>query len=329
MREYLLGYLLGVLDESEQIQVEKRLQQDSKLRDELKQLDARLEPLRAIEQPFAAPVGLAERTCELIRVRAKKDKVHLPAGNFSASNQTRSRRRYWSAVDVVVAAGVVAVAAMLLFPALVNSRFHSRLTGCQNNLRVLHLALIQYADANQGFLPAIPTEGNLAFAGVYAPLLHHGGYTGETTVFICPASDMAREQHRFMPPSQTTIQSQHGKALKVLQRKSGGSYGYNLGYVVDGRYQPSWNYRRTQYAVLSDSPSSFLASRQSANHGGLGQNVMFEDGHVQYLTSLKAAVDDVFLSDRGYVEAGRHINDAVIGHSSAKPILPISHKFND
>ncbi|MCA9269238.1 MAG: hypothetical protein KDA41_12240, partial [Planctomycetales bacterium] len=74
---------------------------------------------------------------------------------------------------------------------------------------------------------------------------------------------------------------------------------------------------------LADSPSLHLPGRQSANHGGRGQNVLFEDQHVEYLTTVRPADvrDEVYLSDRGYVEAGRHYNDAVIGESAAQPML--------
>ena len=61
--------------------------------------------------------------------------------------------------------------------------------------------------------------------------------------------------------------------------------------------------------------------RQSDNHAGYGQNVLFEDGHVQFLVTCKTDCDNVFLSERNLVEAGRHPDDSVIGHSTAAPLL--------
>ena len=49
----------------------------------------------------------------------------------------------------------------------------------------------------------------------------------------------------------------------------------------------------------------------------MGQNVLFEDGHVAFLRETKERTlgDLYFLSDRGLVEPGLHSNDAVIMES--------------
>ena len=45
---------------------------------------------------------------------------------------------------------------------------------------------------------------------------------------------------------------------------------------------------------------------QSANHGGSGQNALFEDGHVEFLRTSRPAgrVDDIFANDDNLVAAG-------------------------
>jgi hypothetical protein len=55
----------------------------------------------------------------------------------------------------------------------------------------------------------------------------------------------------------------------------------------------------------------------------MGQNVLFEDGHVAHLTrrSPEGCGDDIFLNDQGEVSAGMHRDDAVIAPSPAKPII--------
>ena len=72
---------------------------------------------------------------------------------------------------------------------------------------------------------------------------------------------------------------------------------------------------------MSDAPSD-AAPYRSMNHGGCGQNVLFEDGHVQYLTTCNAegCKDHIFTNDDGLVAPGRHVNDAVIGPSPLKPV---------
>ena len=322
MRENLLGYLLGALDEPEQERIEEKLQKDPQLRSELERLDVMLAPLRAEKRFYSPPDGLAEQTCEYVaaEVEQQKETLARPTAATAAHGGSQDLRR-WTLADLVVGGGVVAAAALLFFPAIANSRFHSQVAGCQNNLRLLHVALTQYAGANHGFFPGVPTDGNLAFSGIYAPILFHGGYVNQPAVFLCATSPRSPEFDGHHLPSLTDLKMRRGKALAVLQKRAGGNYGYNLGYVTNGVYHGIRHRGRANYAVMADAPSLYLVRLQSANHGGYGQNVLFEDGHVQYLVSCQSDCDDIFLSDRNYVEAGRHIDDAVIAPSAAPPRL--------
>jgi hypothetical protein len=54
-------------------------------------------------------------------------------------------------------------------------------------------------------------------------------------------------------------------------------------------------------------------------HGGRGVNVAFEGGNVRYIVNLTRQ-HPYFVSDRGLVEAGTHVNDPVLGHSWSRPI---------
>jgi len=118
----------------------------------------------------------------------------------------------------------------------------------------------------------------------------------------------------------------------------GGSYGYNLGYLLDGRYHSTDNLQRPTFALMADAPdsesvrgesvrgnSAVPAQLSSLNHGRRGQNVLFEDGHVEFLKGCNAegCPDNIFLNDRGQPTAGVHRDDAVIGPSHAHP-LPVS-----
>ena len=321
MREHLLGYLLGALDETEQAQVEELLQRDPQLRNELKQLGASLEPMRAGADLYPEPEGLAERTCKFVAEHATVETSSLPSSSSQAAGRYWRNRR-WTFADVFVAGGVVATASLLFFPAILNSRQQARVSNCGNNLRALHLALVNYSSANHHFLPTMPTEGNLAFAGVYAPLVYHGGYIDRPNAFLCPASPRLPFGRRFRIPTVGELNALRGLKLALLQSSVGGSYGYNLGYFVDNRHHGIRYRGRSNFAVMSDSPSLHFPRRQSDNHDGKGQNILFEDGHVRYTFTCRAGCDDVFLSDRRYVEAGRQIHDAVIARSTSPPLLP-------
>jgi hypothetical protein len=312
MRDQLIGYLLGALEPSEHEQVEVQLGRDPQLRRELDVLSRCLDPLAVDKEHLVPPAGLAHRTCEFVAAQAQV--TLAPAGGF-----LRSR---WTLADLVVAAGIFFAAATLFFPALNQSRFAARVTGCQNNLRQIGMALTSYSALHNGFFPNVPTDGNLSAAGVYATRLLEHGFISGPQVVVCPASALADRLVEFRVPTSHEWNTAEGPRLIQLQRQAGGSYGYNLGYVVNGKYQPTINLGRPRFAIMADAPNG-QPPYHSLNHGGCGQNVLFEDGHVQYLTTCKAwgCSDDIFLNDDGQVAPGLHINDAVIGPSESKPVV--------
>ena len=175
-----------------------------------------------------------------------------------------------------------------------------------------------------GTFPDVAPEGKLAVAGVYAPKLQAQGLLPNSSLVICPASELAEHADSFHVPTLTEVQNADGDALTSLQKTMGGSYGYSLGYVSNGDYKPTRNLNRSTFALMADAPCAKTSGGHSSNHGGCGQNVLFEDGHVGYLTSCtsQGGRDHIFLNDSGKVAAGLHCDDAVIGTSAAHPLLP-------
>jgi hypothetical protein len=168
----------------------------------------------------------------------------------------------------------------------------------------------------------VPQQGKLAAAGVFAPVLIGSGYLDGARPLVCPASTLA-DDRQFRVPSLEELSSIQDPALLArVRERMGGSYGYCLGFVEDGRYHSPRNQRRAFFALIADAPSDQLPGHQSLNHGGRGQNVLFEDFHVQFFTTPtpNGLQDHFFVNDKGEVEAGRHRNDSVIGPSGAAPI---------
>jgi hypothetical protein len=62
----------------------------------------------------------------------------------------------------------------------------------------------------------------------------------------------------------------------------------------------------------------------SANHHPRGQNVLYEDGHVQFLclALVDGAIDDPFHNREGWIAAGVDQEDTVLGVSWDPP-LPV------
>jgi hypothetical protein len=72
---------------------------------------------------------------------------------------------------------------------------------------------------------------------------------------------------------------------------------------------------------MADVPGGQLSGLVSANHGGCGQNVLYDDGHVCCLCRCTAAgcSDHIFLNSNGLVAPGTHAGDAVIVPSDVTP----------
>ncbi|NUQ64717.1 MAG: hypothetical protein HUU20_19820 [Pirellulales bacterium] len=343
LREQLLGYLLGALEEDEEAVLEEQLKRDDALRQEFEKAWHSLKPLRSHSREFVPPLGLAARTCEMISEQSAEvtaqavgrptestfssPEVAVPsllhadvAMSPAVAPATASNR--WTWADLVVAASIAAAAFLLIFPAIESSRFNARMAGCQENLRQLGTALAEYSGRNGGYLPAIPPSGPMAVAGVYAPILLEDGYLDGPARVVCPGSPLATDDQFSVPTIKQLQQAALGDRLARLQRQLGGSYGYTLGYMGDGQYRPTKNLHRPRFAVMADSPSYDLPELTSLNHGGRGQNFLFEDGHVEFLPAPqpKNLLNDFFLNDTGLIAAGTHRDDAVVGSSSAVPI---------
>lgn len=160
VQEQLLGYLIGALDEPEQRRIERRLQTDPHWQAELDAVRESLRPLQLARQTCSPPPGLAARTCQKLALLAP------PAAEPIAQASACRRGAWWRArrmspapvppsstangswVDLCVAASILAVLALLIFPAVQKNRDHARLMACQDNLRQLGLNLVQLRQAH-------------------------------------------------------------------------------------------------------------------------------------------------------------------------------------
>jgi hypothetical protein len=316
MREQLLGYLLDALDADEREAVEAEIQRNPRLGREVELLHESLDPLRADNEDFDPPEGLASQTCAFVKSHISR------AARVTMSPVVRtSEGSSWSLADLAVAASVFFAAAMLLFPALQQSRISARLASCQNNLRQLGTALTQYSDSHHGMFPTIEKTGNMASAGVYAVKLQQASLLDGVQRVICAASPLAGQSDLVYVPKPEELESARGEQLARMLRLMGGSYGYTLGYEDESGYHGVKNKHRASFAIMADMPPVTDQGKVSLNHGGCGQNVLYEDGHVSYLTCCNAegCNDHIFLNEDGQVAAGRHLNDAVIGASQTRP----------
>jgi hypothetical protein len=329
-REHLLGYLLGALEPAELAAVERELEHDPQLRKDLAAIEAAMFPLGFPDRDDDAstaplPVGLTSRTCDFID-DAKDDLVARPtpariaAAVMSDLPASPSRQIRWA--DVIVVASVCLAAVSLIFPAIWTMRERQQIAACQQNLQYVGVSLADYAArCPRGCIPAMAVSGNRSFAGVYGASLLDRELLESSQWLVCPGSELAAQRESFRVPRLIEIDRATGETVVRLQRMSGGDYGYNMGYFDNGVYKTPKHESRTHYVLMSDAPATFLPQRKTKNHGGRGQNLLYEDGHVRWVVNVcDDLCDDPFLNRSGLVAAGQDCDDVVLGESLAKPM---------
>ena len=306
MRENLLGYLLGAVEPEERIAVEQNLAQDARLRDDLDLLRTSLAPLDGEPGHHEPPKGLAQRCCEFVFSRDIMPARLSPA----TSNETLRPRHRWSRLDLAVGGAIAAAVAVLILPAIYQSRLQSQVTACQNNLKDIGLAMSGYSERHDGYYPAVRPGDRLNAVGMWAPVLEDEESPLRGPAIFCPASDV---DANFSMPRLDALDHMSKAEFDAIAPRLGGSYGYTLGYRVGGNYKTQQNQHRKVFAVMSDAPGR--GGTNSPNHGGGGQNVLYDDSHVHFQNGTQIGPDDIFHNARGEIAPGAHSNDAVIVHS--------------
>jgi hypothetical protein len=322
VRQQVRDYLLGVLDEAEMADVCARLESDPAYRRALRVAQSEIDRLRCVQSDTEVPRGLARRTCNVVfdpvqRLRLSKLRRRCMTPIAVVPGPTHGRGNW---IDLTVICVICGIAGLLIVPAINGSRFHARVTACQENMRHVGQALAEHSHRNHEIFPTVPAAGNLAADGIWAPVLQDEGLLIEPQSVLCPESPLAAQQD-FQIPSLEELRRAAGHQLADIQQKMGGSYGYCLGYLAGGILQPTRNSNRDYFAILADAPSGRL-DHQSPNHDFLGQNVLFEDMHVEFCSSTRPGEgrDDIFTNDLHEVAPGLHRDDSVIASSGTSPI---------
>ena len=94
-----------------------------------------------------------------------------------------------------------------------------------------------------------------------------------------------------------------------------------LGYKINGVFSGPRDNRRATFALLSDVPCLESADFRAANHAGLGQNVLFEDGHVEHLKQCNPLIggDYLYVNQEGAMKAGLNPRDCVLAPGFISP----------
>ena len=129
-------------------------------------------------------------------------------------------------------------------------------------------------------------------------------------------------------PTRERLEAASAEQLIELQRLMAGSYAYRIGYFRGRDFIPfggkeSVQRRGCRSAILADTPSLTSVSEVvSRHHGKCGQNVLFEDGHVAFISGCWAPddLDHLYLNDDNQLAAGSNASDIVLVPSDVTPL---------
>ena len=289
--------------------------------------------LRVTAEP--EPPQLASRTCHFVEHAIQKSQSLCQRGSaaksLSESHDPLVSPSRWSLADLGVGICILGAVAALVLPGLHVDREKSRRTYCQYNMHQIGAALMDYAVRFDRGLPQINAGDN---AGLVC--LGPGGQRRVLSredlarLVVCPSSELAERVSKgciiIKIPTRQELQEATGARRDQFLRYMAGDVAYTIGYRdANGKLRQVRSGCRRDVPVLSDAPSAAIAGYQSANHGGCGQNVLFQDLSCRYCTQCKSHEqrDHWFLNDEGQVAAGCREDDIVLGSSDATPVIDL------
>jgi prepilin-type processing-associated H-X9-DG protein len=324
MEENLVGYLINALDDDAQQELEASLRKSPELQARLEVLERALAPLAADRDVDEPHPGLVLST--LARIAEYKCRK-LPDAPPPPRSQTVPVVRPWPRrADALVAALLLIVLGGIGSSFLLHlwRDYHGRAV-CQENLRLIWTGLQTYCDAHAGNFPTVEAKGPHGVAGMFVPALGDSGMLGSETFVTCPSQQRRPGEHRSVTEMEALYQSNPDAFRQEAKRLAGG-YAYTLGFRdAAGGYHglrcdsvESGNLKLLP--IVADHLDS-LTQRNSPNHGGDGQNVLYLDGHAEWRTSRNAGIngDDIFVNWDNQVLAGKSREDTVLGSGDASP----------
>ncbi|MFO0011200.1 MAG: hypothetical protein ACK553_00495 [Planctomycetota bacterium] len=335
--ETLVGYLMGGLSEEEAASIDAALAGSEVLRQRLRDLRGLFEPLGESQETFEPRAQLVDET--LAWIAQQSDTVE-PVREFSDearldwSEVPVSTRIAWMDSIVAVAAGIIFLS--FLLPTVWQWREAARQFACAENLRNVGFGLLSYVNLSSSRqIPPIDVSGPMTFAGMYAIHLRDRELLESAGWVQCP-SNRPVSTLSFIPTSQQFL-SATPEQQRILSYLVGGNYAYNLGFLIDGKYQTPRLDAPVRFAVLGDMwPSTYGVVEQAEQppilHGDRAANMLFNDGSIRRIRlpcSSRAgafsndSIDNPFLNSELEQGVGIGIDDACLGPSYWRPAVDI------
>ncbi|MDA3961528.1 MAG: prepilin-type N-terminal cleavage/methylation domain-containing protein [Planctomycetota bacterium] len=205
----------------------------------------------------------------------------------------RSRSGGFTLIELLVVISIIAILAALLIPAIQMARSMAMSAKCMSNCRQLGLAANTYAADWEGALPYLPNNWfgynpngwKSHFTGDYFAEYTDDNPGRRRAVYQCPEKpekdrgySCARNRTGMEPPLIDSI-DQATQTVLFFDTKY---YGYPFPPMSDTR--PFW------YKTPPPYPSSGTVTSLDNRHRG-GANMVFVDGHVEYVRQMATQAD--------------------------------------
>ena len=173
-------------------------------------------------------------------------------------------------IELLVVIAIIGVLAGILLPVVSRSRESSRSTQCMNNIKQIGMGLIMYANENNDTFPS-DTAYSVPSPAMRGLNLLFDTYVSDSKSFNCP--------------SDTTVTGATNAGMSPAT--SGGTEAFTSTQCSYGYDRSHTQANDPDVAILADRPPPGTpnTTANTANHKGRGQNVVYVDGHVEFVTS--------------------------------------------
>jgi prepilin-type N-terminal cleavage/methylation domain-containing protein/prepilin-type processing-associated H-X9-DG protein len=181
-------------------------------------------------------------------------------------------------IELLVVIAIIGILAGILLPVLSRARESARRTQCASNVRQIGMGLIMYANENAESFPASTT----APVAMTSLNLLYPNYVSDPRMFNCPSD------------TSVTAATNAGITAGDAFGKKECSYGYDNTHTQADDADVALAADRPRNAAGDTTPT---AATNSPNHGGTvgtvaggdtsgrGQNVVYIDGHVEFVNT--------------------------------------------